>query len=104
MCKTVKVSLSFGAMRNVHAVSCSAFGFRALAGGYGHSVTPAGQARGTHVFHLQSAGNPRKPGDRTDSLKRCRSSHFAVIILGRCHDQGPFVLPDAVRHCNRRTR
>src|SRR5262249_29353552 len=59
-CKTLKGSLSFGAMRNVRAVNCSAFGSSALQVGYQHSVTRAGSNSEPQHFPLKSARNPRR--------------------------------------------
>src|SRR5215472_3023585 len=64
-CKTMKGSLSFGAMPNVHAVNCSAFGSSALYVDYQHSVTRPGSNSEPQHFPLQSARNPRKPADCT---------------------------------------
>src|SRR6516225_3707449 len=46
-----------------------------------HSVMRAGSNSEPQHFPLQSARNPRKPADRTDSREErpWRSSHFAVI-------------------------
>jgi hypothetical protein len=59
----MKDSLSFGATRNVHAVSCSAVGSSALWAGCGNSVTSAGSSLEHHASHLNGGENPRKPAE-----------------------------------------